>query len=153
QGKADPLLLCTTGLFCALALFLPEKYQNTILFSERWLALVLIFGLYTASAWLRESKLVLAAASALVVAACMFWTIQWRQFDTHELTGLSGSLAALPNEPRLLGLDYRRQSPWRKGSPFLQDFAYGQALRGGELNFSFVSFGPLPVEYKNPVPH
>ncbi|HEX2165198.1 MAG TPA: hypothetical protein VHM02_14735, partial [Thermoanaerobaculia bacterium] len=62
-----------------------------------------------------------------------------------ELAGLPAALAALPPEPRLLGLDYRRKSPLLDNPPFLQLFAWGQVLRGGTLNFSFAEFPPSLV--------
>jgi hypothetical protein len=71
-------------------------------------------------------------------------------FERSELSGLSESLKAVPQNSRLLGLSYMKESGIVRGRPFIQVFSYAQVYRGGELNFSFADFGPSLVIYRTP---
>jgi hypothetical protein len=71
-------------------------------------------------------------------------------FEKSELSGLSGSLEALPQRTHLIGLSYMKDSAIVRGRPFIQVFSYAQVYRGGELNFSFADFGPSLVIYRKP---
>jgi hypothetical protein len=149
-GGADRVLLSAAALLFALYLGLPDKYTNTIQFSQRFLppavALALLAAPPLSPRWLpRVVAPLLLAAHAVVVTGV------WRGFETHELSGLRPSLEALPPEPRVLGLDYLRQSPRVDGLPFLQLFAYTQVWKGGEVNFTFALF-PTSLVVFDPVP-
>jgi hypothetical protein len=88
------------------------------------------------------------AALGLLVAMVGTTTATWVQFDRRGYAGLAESLRALPDRPRVIGLDLAPASKVVKGRPFIQAFAYAQVLHGGELNFSFADFAPSPVVYK-----
>lgn len=143
--RADAALALAGALFLVAYLVLPDKFTNTIEFNDRWLPVALVLLLLAAPP-LRLRR-VLAHASALVVLAT-FVTLTaatWQRVESRELAGLDEALAALPAEPRVLGLDYVRRSRWLDRTPFLQTFAWAQVVRGGSLNFSFAEFEPSPV--------
>jgi hypothetical protein len=146
----DRDLCLAAALFTALALALPSVYQNTVTFAERWLpaaVITLLLGV-PAPAWPRALRT--AATLAVVAVFIVVTRLEWIRFEREELAGLRESLAALPANPRVIGLDYVKLSPTIKGRPFLQDFAYAQVVRGGQLNFSFAEFAPMGVVYKTP---
>lgn len=149
----DPTLLLLGGLMLVASLLLPDRYSNTLHFAGRWapigMALVLLAlpppKIRHALRWL--------VAFVLLATLTVSTTAAWRRFEQLELAGLEESLAALPEDPRFLGLDFYRLSQIVKTQPFFQNHAYGQVLRGGTLGFSFASFPASPVvyaEWENP---
>lgn len=140
------LLICGS-LLLAGYLFLPEKYNNTILFHSRWMPFAAICLLLAAPRlpWERWHKIGLAA---LMTGFLLLTSLSWMAYDRVEMAGLEESLSALPEEPRVLGLDFHRQSRWIDGRPFFQAFAYAQVLRGGTLSFSFAEFRPSLVVFR-----
>ena len=149
-GGWDRTLALLGLLFAAGAFVLPDKFTNTIEFNTRWLPPGLALLLVAAPPVRLPRRAAAALAAALLVAYSFVTAATWRRFERLELAGLAPALATLPAEPRLLGLDYVRYSPRIDGRPFLQAFAWGQALRGGELNFSFAEFPPSLVVYDPP---
>ena len=149
-GSWDRTLVLFGLLLLAGALLLPDKYTNTIEFNTRWMPPALAILLVAAPPIPLPRRAAAALAAALLVGYSAFTAGTWRRFESVELAGLGPALAALPEEPRLLGLDYVKHSRWIDNRPFLQMFAWGQALRGGELNFSFAEFPPSPVVYDPP---
>ena len=149
-ARLDRDLCLVAALFLALALILPNLHQNTIAFASRWqpvAAIALVLGV-PPPAWDRAARNVaaLAVVSVFVVAT----TLAWVRFERSEFAGLPESLAALPANQRVIGLDYVKTSPTIKGRPFLQGFAYAQVVRGGTLNFSFADFAPMVVVHRAP---
>lgn len=147
--------LALAGLGAALvvaALVLPDKYTNTIEFNDRWMPVGLAVLLLAAPPLRLPRRLAGGAALAVLAAWCLLTTGVWRQVERNELAGLRPAVEALPPAPRLLGLDFVRHSAWLDGQPFFQSFAYGQALRGGELSFSFAEFPPSPVVLRRDPP-
>jgi len=150
QTKADKALLILSALFVLLSLILPDKHTNTIRFCQRWLPPGLAFLLLgLPEIRIRKSALT-AAVAALVLVFFALTSLNWLAFERSELSGLGGSLEALPQAPRLIGLSFLKDSAVVRGRPFIQVFSYGQVYRGGELNFSFADFGPSLVIYKKP---
>jgi hypothetical protein len=91
-----------------------------------------------------------AVAVVAVAAFCAATSLAWLSFEKKELSGLGKALDALPARSRVLGLAFVQESQFIKGVPFIQIFAYSQALKGGALNFSFAEFSPCLVVYKKP---
>lgn len=141
------MLLCA-GLFLSLALALPDKYMNTIRFEQRWAPAAVIMLIMGVPGPLLRSAV--RELSALVVLAvfCVYTTFVWIAFEDTELSGLREALSALPQAPKVLGLSLFQESEFVRGSPFIQMFAYSQALKGGTLNFSFAELSPCLVVYK-----
>jgi len=144
----DVELLLAAALLGALAFLLPDLRTNTIALAKRWApcgVALLILGVPPP----RCAPLVrYAAPFALLTAVVGATTAAWVQVDRRDHAGLVESLRALPDRPRVMGLDLAPESDFVKGRPFIQAFAYAQVLRGGELNFSFADFAPSPVVYK-----
>lgn len=141
-------LLLAGLLLVALASVLPERYSLVTHFASRWAAPALVLLILAAPTLHRRLERPLAAALLLLFVATTAAT--WVGFERRELAGLEAALASLPPSPRLLGLDYERQSDLLDGSPFFQMFAYGQARRGGELNFSFADLATSLVVFDPP---
>ena len=141
------------GLLFILFSFLgPEKFLNTILFSVRWFPIGLILILLAAppptllsddkenvadTLHLRSRALLPLFTLAIMSALAVSTAVSWRTFEYAELYGLRESLDVIPDGSSVLGLDFIKTSAVLKGRPFLQDFAYAQALHGGSSNFSF----------------
>lgn len=141
------LALLGAGMLLAV-LLLPDKYTNTIELNTRWAAPGLA-ALLLAAPPVRLGRRPAAAVAGLLLVGYAAWTAAtWRRFERVELAGLPAALAALPAEPRVVGLDYRRRSALLDNPAFLQSFAWAQVLHGGVLNFSFAEFPPSLVVYR-----
>jgi hypothetical protein len=150
KQKVDfPLVLCAS-MFFAMVLFAPDRYMNTISFANRWLpcGLILILVAIPPPKWHRHLNALVAIC--LLAAFSMKTTQIWHRFEQQELAGLATSLQYLPKNQRVIGLDFIKRSKYLKGRPFLQTFAYAQALKGGKLNFSFAEHASSIVRYKKP---
>ncbi|MDH3402338.1 MAG: hypothetical protein OES32_00130 [Acidobacteriota bacterium] len=146
----DPYFAALAVLLFGLYLFLPYKFSNTIRFSTRWLPFAITSLLLAVDRPLLRRPLRRALAIALLATLMVVTTATWRRFERTELGGLAAALAALPEEPRVVGLSYVATSRLLYGQPFIQTFAWAQAVRGGELNFSFGYFAPSLVVYEDP---
>jgi hypothetical protein len=138
----EPRLLSLGALLLAFYLALPNEYVNAIQFSDRWLPfawIVLLLAVGSPPGRPRVRRLI----PALLFASFMLVTATaWLRFERVELTGLEDSLAALPPEPKVLGLSYLKRSRYVIGRPFIQVYSWSYVLQGGGLNFSF---GDLPT--------
>lgn len=148
----DRDLLCAGVLCWTLALLLPDKYMNTIQFGARWMPAGAVLLLLAVPAPRMAPRLQPLFAMVAVSVFCLTTARAWKHFEERELSGLPEALAALPERPRVLGLDFVKQSSIIRERPFLQIFAYAQVLRGGSLNFSFAGFAPSLVVYREPLP-
>jgi hypothetical protein len=152
EPGADRELLLAAAMFFALALTLPDQHTNTIRFAARWVpaaATLLLLGL-PGVRW--RPAIAGGLALGAVATVSLGTAVAWRQFERVEMSGLGESLAALPERPRVLGLDFVKTSDIVNGRPYLQAFAYAQVLRGGTLNFSFAEFAPSLVVFRS-TPH
>ncbi|NOY54004.1 MAG: hypothetical protein GXP58_10380 [Deltaproteobacteria bacterium] len=150
--KIDKELLTAALLFLCIYFFAPEKYMNTIFFAQRWFPIVSIFLLLSFPAPALEHKIQQLSLGA-VLAFFLFQTAwAWHLFQTKEISGLRRSLMLLPAKQRVLGLDFVKTSRYIKGRPFLQTFAYAQAVKGGSLNFSFAEHASGIVQFRKQRP-
>ena len=150
RGTIDRELLLAAGLLLALALVLPIKHTNTIRFAERWLPFALTLGILALPAPPIRSVLQLTVALGLLATMTLATAAVWRTFERVGLAGLPAALEALPERPRVIGLDYVGSTPLLKTRPFIQVFAYSQVIHGGRLNFSFAQFAPSLVVDAHP---
>ncbi len=149
RAKVDWELLLAAGMFFVFVLVLPDKYMNTIRFANRWMPITMMLLLLALPAPTLRPVWRQGVALLLVAAFCVPVSLGWLRFEKKELSGLPDALQALPDSPRLLGLNLVQQSEIIKGYPFIQIFAYGQVMKGGILNFSFAEFSPCLVVYKD----
>jgi hypothetical protein len=140
EARWDRALAAAAVLCFLAALALPDKTHNTIRFAQRWMPIAFFLAVLAVPAALRRRGIAAALACGLALAFSARTAVGWRAFERVELSGLEQSLAALPERPRVLGLDLVKRSDVVRGRPFLQTFAYAQLLRGGSLAFSFVVF-------------
>jgi hypothetical protein len=148
--RTDRVLIGSTLFFLPLVFLGPDKYMNTLAFSQRWFPCCMILLLLALPMPVAD-KHVLRAFLACILALVAFGTARaWIFFERGELAGLQEAIAALPLKQKLLGLDLVKGSNYVKGRPFLQTFAYGQALREAELNFSFAEHASGIISYKTP---
>jgi hypothetical protein len=150
KEKTDSLLLFCAAIFIAIMLFAPEKYLNTIYFSQRWFPCGIISLLLALPPprLIFNKKIFLIISVALLAIFSIRTTQLWHLFDQKELSGLQSSLNEIPKNQRILGLDYIKASSFIKGRPLLQIYAYSQALKGADLNFSFAEHSSGIVAYK-----
>jgi hypothetical protein len=147
--RIDILLLF--GCLFLGGFILPDKMVNTIRFSQRWIPPAMVFLLIALpvprifSKKIRQMILVL-----MLMAFILITSLTWLAFEVEEMTGLREALNNLPDNTKVIGLDYIGKSDYIRGRPFIQTFAYAQVMRGGILNFSFADFGPSLVIYKEP---
>lgn len=143
------LLLC--GLvFTAFVLLAPEKYMDTILFSQRWFPCAMTLLVLALPVPAGNARAVGAAVAAFLLLFSGITTRTWRAFERDELSGLMESLDVLPRGQRVIGLDFVKRSRWIKARPFLQIFAYAQVMRGASLNFSFAEHASGLVRRRDP---
>ncbi len=147
--KCNNALLTAALLFTGIMIFAPQKFMNTIFFAQRWFpcAVILLILAMPRPAFKRQWGM--AYVMGIVVLFSLETSLIWKLFDKKELTGLQDSLIMLPEEQRVLGLDYIKNSTLIKGRPFMQMYAYAQVLKGGSLNFSFAEHSSGIVIYKN----
>ncbi|MEM9555025.1 MAG: hypothetical protein AAGC60_12255 [Acidobacteriota bacterium] len=156
--SVDPMLIAVGALLVAFALVLPARYSLVLHFDSRWMAPGLALLLLAAPPLRPASEPPFGArgsVTALLAVALLgvFVVVTgagWFVFERAELAGFEDALSALPDEPRLLGLDHQRTSAVVEAAPFYQLFAYGQVLRGGTLNFSFADLATSLVTYREP---
>lgn len=137
DGVLDRALLAVGVALLLFALLGPDAYLNTRHMNLRFGfvggALLL---LATPRMPVRESiRQVLPGLALLVLVIST--ASSWRTVEARELRGLPESLTLDPRPARVLGLDYVGMSDAVRTPPFLQLFAWRQALYGGELSFSF----------------
>lgn len=148
--KVDSVLAAAGLLFLGLSLVLPEKYSNTIQLNYRFAPPGMAFLLLAVPPpRLRRRWLALWAVGSLAAGVALTGWI-WTRFERDELSGLEASLAALPDEPWVIGLELGPPSLYVEDKPFLQIFAYAQVARGGRVNFSFAEFGTSLVVFRQP---
>ncbi|HEX2252425.1 MAG TPA: hypothetical protein VHQ65_04060 [Thermoanaerobaculia bacterium] len=150
RESTDLRLALLAALFVGCALLLPDKFTNTIEFNTRWLSPGLAVLLLAAPPLRVPAGLRRGGAALVVAGYCLVVAVVWQRVERVELSGLPQALGALPDAPRVLGLDLLRESRWLDNRPFLQTFAWSQVVAGGTLNFSFADFPPSLVVYDPP---
>ncbi len=148
KGAVDGNLLAAGMLFVAAAVFGPEKYMNTIFFASRWLPCGTAFLLLALPPPFEKSRVAKKAPYAVAAAFCLVTAVMWSRYERTELSGLRTSLERIEPGTKILGLDLEKRSVYIKGRPFFQLFAYAQAFKGSELNFSFAEHGSGLVTYR-----
>jgi hypothetical protein len=150
KEKTNSNLLLCAAIFIAIMLFAPEKYLNTIYFSQRWFPCGVVLLLLALPHPKFKKKIVLIVSVVLLAIFSIRTTQLWYWFEQKELSGLESSLQEIPENQQILGLDYVKTSSFIKWRPFMQIYAYAQALKGADLNFSFAEHSAGIVAYKKP---
>lgn len=145
----DGRFLILGGLFFLAALSLPEVHQHTIFFAARFMPMAAVFLVLGAPAPRLAPILRGIVAGLLVLTLTSATAAAWIGFEKDELDGFFESLAHLPAEGRLLGLDFIRKSPRIKGFPYYHLYAWGQVVRGVELNRSFAEEASSLVVFRH----
>jgi hypothetical protein len=148
RQAVDTRLLAAAMFFQAIVCLAPDRYLNTLFFASRWQPVAVVLALLALPAPAFRPALRRLAAVGLLAALSLTTAARWHAFAVQEMSGLGDALAAVPAEPRTLGLDFVKRSAFIKGRPFLQTFAFAQALRGGELSFSFAEHASGLVSYR-----
>lgn len=154
-NRTASLPLLMVGIMLLIAyMIVPDSYNNTILFSVRWLPYVFVFLLPGCLAPIRVSgwKRAVELLPSFSLAGYMLLTVVvWRSFDTDEMSGLRQALDKLPFGQKVLGLDFIVRSPGINTSyPYASAAAYAEAVKDSELNFSSAENPTSLVTYKVP---
>jgi len=144
KARLDLELLTAAVLMVLLYLVLPDRYGFTILFARRWLPMAVILLLLA----MPLPRIRAGVALAVLVLFTGITASGWIRFEGEELEGLEAALEALPEDQRVIGLAFDRESAIVKGEPFIQTFAYAQLLRGGRLNITFAEIPSALVVFK-----
>ncbi|MGQ9897361.1 MAG: hypothetical protein ACUVR8_07400 [Acidobacteriota bacterium] len=158
RATSDAVWLLAGG-FCLIAgLLLPYQYQYTIEFAERWMPVALSCVLLGAPAWDapppgNDNRASLGWPGVVATVGCVVfcgWTaFVWHDFRRSYLPGLPEALAALPSQPRVVGLDFVKEIPGFRRRPLMQMPAYAQVLHGGVYSLSFAKFPQSFVRYES----
>jgi hypothetical protein len=143
----DRELLLASALCGACALLFPYKHMNTVEFAERWMPPALALLVLAVPAPLLKPSLLRYGVCAVATVFSLSTAVAWTRFERNDLSGLADALSALPDSPRVLGLDFVKTSPIIDNAPFLQLAAYAQVLHGGTLYLSFADFAPSLVVF------
>ncbi len=156
RGKLDRWLALAGGLFLVAALVLPSVQQHTIFFASRWLPVAAVFLTLAIPPPRLRPVLQIGFPLLLVASLSVATTSTWLAFEDEELDGFHQALARLPSDGgRLLSLDFVHHGGRVQGFPYYHLYAYGQALRGVELNRTFANEASSLVVYDDlprPVP-
>jgi len=151
----DRWLAIAGGLFLAAAFILPSVQQHTIFFASRWVPIAAVLLTLALPPPRLRPALQLGFPLLLVASLTAATTATWLAFEDEELDGFHQALARLPQGGRLLGLDFVHDGGKIQGFPYYHLYAYGQALRGVELNRTFANQASSLVVYEDiprPVP-
>lgn len=116
---------------------LPDKFMNTIFFASRWYPVAMIFFILSLPMPKLPQVVYSGFAGFLVIMFSLTTILAWTRYNDIDQSGLTEALEQIPEHVRVIGLDYIKESQYIEGRPFLQTFAYAQALHGSTLNFSF----------------
>lgn len=157
RAASDPAWLLAGGLCLLAGLLLPYQYQYTIEFAERWMPVAVACVLLGAPAWdsplpgdgeRQSTGWPRAVATIGCVVFCGWTALVWHNFQRSYLPGLPEALAALPPQPRVVGLDFVKEIPHFRRRPLMQMPAYAQVLHGGTYSLSFAKFPQSFVRYE-----
>ncbi|MGB5341626.1 MAG: hypothetical protein WBP67_05990 [Thermoanaerobaculia bacterium] len=148
RKRSDGMLALAGFLLLAAALTLPNLYNQTTEFAQRWMAPALVLLVLAAPAPRVRPSLARAGSSAVAALFVIMLAILWSFYERHELTGFEQALEQTPPQSRVLGIETEQRSRVIKRAPFLQLPAYAQVRGGGSLGFTFANFAPMPVVLK-----
>ena len=143
----DRQLLLAGALLGACALLFPYKHMNTVEFAERWMPPALALLVLAVPAPILKPSLRRSGVCAVAAIFSLSTAVAWTSFERNDLAGLAEALTALPDSPRVLGLDFLKTSSVIDNTPFLQLAAYAQVLHGGTLYLSFADLAPSLVVF------
>ena len=144
-------LLAAGGLLFAIAWLAPDAIKNTIVFAGRWVGPSFILLLLALPAPRLNPVVRRAVAAAAVAAFFLATTVNWVRFTRVDMAGFKDCLDRLPRNVRLLQLDFVKGNLNFIYHPFLQMYAYAEALKGAELAFPFSRHSTGLVAFRNPV--
>ena len=152
KTAVDGPLLLAALLFLLMTLTLPQFFEFSLRYAERWLPiaamLVLIGGPSPSISPVRS----VAIGFSLLAVFSLSTTGLWSTHQDLEVAGLEETIAALPANQRILGLDFIQISSPVKGRPFLHLYVFGQVAKGGSVYHSFSASGRGIVTFRSPEP-
>ena len=160
HSRLDRPLLAVGVALLLWAWLAPDKYLNTIVFSRRFAPFGLMLAL-VALPPLRvpvgQDRLLLPLVqrwlpAGLLVLHMAATSLAWLTWQATDLSGLRPALTAIAAPKRVLGLDFVGETETLRLRVLLQQFAWAEAMYGGEGNFSFSEHGSSVVSFKQPRP-
>ncbi|MCB1037036.1 MAG: hypothetical protein KDD47_24630 [Acidobacteria bacterium] len=149
--RSDRMLLAVGLALFTVSLLFPDKYSNTTFFASRWMSYGMILILAAAPPPRPLSRPFVRVTALLVAVIYVSTTAgMWYLYDEVELSGLEEAIDVLPEKSTVLGLSFVKASQFVAGRPFLHLFAYSQAIKGADLNFSFAQHGTGIARYTEP---
>ena len=148
RDRTDGMLALAGLLLLVAALTLPNLYNQTTEFAQRWTAPALVLLVLAVPAPRIRPSLAGLGTSAIAVLFVAMLAVLWSFYERHELSGFDRALKQIPPQARVLGIETEQRSRVIKRAPFLQLPAYAQVRGGGTLGFTFANFAPMPVVLK-----
>ena len=129
----------------------PDSAMNAIHFSTRFAPVAMMLLLLATPAPKLGALVPKVLLAGCGVAFLAVTTAGWAAYSRQELSGLRPALASIAKPGAILGLDFIYESAIVQGRPFVQMFAYAQAVHGTVPSFSFARHGSALVVYTRPV--
>ncbi|HQP92655.1 MAG TPA: hypothetical protein PK570_01690 [Thermoanaerobaculia bacterium] len=146
----DLRLLAIGAFFFALLLFLPGNVDDMGLFERRWGHLAGAFLVLAVPAPPVRPRLAQAVALTALLALGSTTLRAWQLYRQHEMSGFDESLAALPRDRSVVGLDLVRGSQFLRIGPFFQMHAYTALEKDARIDFSFTQHPSSLVVRRDP---
>ena len=110
RKRSDGMLALAGFLLLAAALTLPNLYNQTTEFAQRWTAPALVLLVLAAPAPRVRPSLARAGSSAVAALFVVMLAILWSFYERHELTGFEQALEQTPPQSRVLGIETEQRS-------------------------------------------
>ncbi|MBN1543532.1 hypothetical protein JW992_15430 [candidate division KSB1 bacterium] len=152
RKQLSPVPLSAAFTLFGIGLLAPDFFMNTLYFAARWMPWGLALLMLAMPVPRIDRFFRLSFASVLLLSLLVATSAAWHGFNRLEMKNFMTLIDQLNSQNQLLQLDFEKTSSYVKGRPFLQSVAYFQAVKDGEIQFSFLQHGNGIVSYKRPIP-
>jgi hypothetical protein len=150
MGKSDTRRFLVVLLVCVICFFfLGERAADFWLLSQRFPVPILL-SIIPFLSMPRGSlgRLLTAALACVGIESIANVSHHFIEFERTEVGGLDQAISQIPNNKRVIGLIYDKDSKIVHNAPFLHAVSLVQVEHGGLVHFSFAHFPHWPFRYK-----